>query len=117
MMNKRSTLALKNILDESAELICLESLDEKYYLVNILKVIDAIDYENSTLEKLSSGFVIGIEKYVFKEEFLQGQHLFKTLLDDTIMATDVFVSDKFKSTVEEAGLVGFKFTEVWNGDN
>ncbi len=86
--------------------------EKTYYLVNILKIIDAIDYERSIFRKLPSGLVVGLEKYAFKDT-AKDEPIFKIYLNNRVKTTEVFVNDVFKESVETNNLKGFKFIEIF----
>lgn len=114
MISDNAKKVLYEILYPNTELIRLKTDDEMYYLINVLTILDAVDFEKSILEKLETGLVIGVQSYSFNKKLLQGHDIFKVYLNNKRMSTEVFVSDKFKSIVEENKLKGFKFTEVWS---
>lgn len=114
LISKKSAEIFAQIISEDAELIPVKYVDDKYYLVNTLTVIDAIDRDNSEFSKLDTGLVVGLEKYGLKSQIIEGHNIFKLYLNGRIMTTEVFVSDTLKKAVEEAKLKGFKFVEVWS---
>lgn len=91
--------------------IVLEKKNEFYYILNILNVLDCIDYEKSEFRKLMDQYIIDVNKYVFKNN-VRGIPIFKIYLD-CIINLDTYVNDEFKNLIEENKLEGFKFTEVF----
>jgi hypothetical protein len=81
----------------------------KYYIVNVLKVVDCIDYDKAKIERYYNGEIRRFEKFAFKKELLQGIHIFKT---PELAYTLVFVSEEFVNKANEFGLLGFDFEEV-----
>lgn len=114
MLSEKAATILNDIIYNDSELIQLNYSSENYYLINILTVLDAIDYEKSKFRKLETGLVVGLESYEFNPEVLYNHNIFKLLLNGRIYNTAVFVSDKFKNVVEKEKLLGFKFTKVWS---
>ena len=67
-------------------------------------------------KKLSSGLVIGVDKYAFNPSKVENQHIFKVFLNKQVFTTSVFVSDEFKNAIHQSNLEGFNFVEVWDSD-
>ena len=84
--------------------------DKSYKVANIIKLVDALDLENSTYDffELDDEKILSVEKYALKKEEISNYDIFK-LEGETI---PIFVSERFKKIVEENSLVGFKFLEV-----
>ena len=117
VLSKRGLNALKDILKDSVEIIPLQCKGREYFVVNILNIIDALNYNNAELKRLSTGLVVGLTKYSFLKEKIQDKNVFKILLNGIEMVTEIFVSETFKNIVEENELKGFKFEEVWDSEN
>ncbi len=81
-----------------------------YYVVNIVKTIDALDLEKSKYDifELDDKKFISVEKYALRDNKICGVHIFR-LKEDVI---PIFVSDSIKKIIESNNLVGFKFLEV-----
>ncbi|MBN2878410.1 MAG: hypothetical protein JXN65_02160 [Clostridia bacterium] len=116
VISERGRIALKDIINDNCEFIQFSYQNDIYYLMNIITVIDAIDYEKSILKKRSSGLVVGFKKHMFKPNTIRNKNIFKIYLNNRIRNTEIFVSDDFKKAVEQAELKGFKFVEVWNNE-
>ncbi|MFB0844493.1 imm11 family protein [Paenibacillus oleatilyticus] len=108
----KKVLELK--LSNSVEFLPLQHKEEKYYVLHVLSIFQAVDYESVLLRKLPTGLVIGFEKYAFKPEVINGHNIFKVFLNERVYGTETFVSDEIKEIVEENNLKGFKFIEVWS---
>lgn len=87
----------------------------EYYLVNILNIIDGIDYSQSKFKKLSFDIIVDVTEYVFKD-IVRDIPIFKIYLDGAIVTTNIFVNDVFKKTIEDNNLKGFDFIEVYKFD-
>lgn len=86
-----------------------------YYFINIMNVLDVFDLEKSELRILSSGTIFRINKYVFKSEIIKcNSNIFKIENDKR---GPIYVNEKTKKLIEEAGLEGFIFTQVWDSEN
>jgi hypothetical protein len=113
ILSKRAIECLSTIMKGSVEILPLSHPEYDLYAVNVLNVIDAIDYKNAEEKRLSSGHFVGFNKYAFHFERVQNQHIFK--IPETVKL-DVFVSDEFRDTVLRHNLVGFRFIEVWDSE-
>lgn len=114
VFNEKAKYCLGELIGGSVEFIPAIYEDTTYYIINILSIADAIDYERAEFRKLSTGVVVGMEKYSFHEEKLKGLNIFVTTLYGKIQTTKVYVTSEFKETVEKNKLLGFKFIEVWD---
>ncbi len=79
--------------------------DTSYLLVNVYEVIDCLDPKRSQFKYYTSGGVMSIERYVFRESLLKRKHMFRV----PEYLAKVIVSEEFKRVVEEAELVGLDF--------
>lgn len=116
VMSVKAKDSLEKLIKGCVEFIPLKCRDKVLYLVNILSIIDAINYEQARFERLSTGLVVGMEKYSFLEDKIEGLNIFITTLNGHIHSTEVFVTSEFKETVEKNNLRGFKFVEVWDSE-
>lgn len=113
LFNEKAVSMLEEFLKAKAELLPAYYEGNKYYVVNVINVIDALDYEKSEFVRFDTGAIMYCTKYFFKSEIVENQHIFKIPLCNYI---DIFVSDEFKKQVEEFKLKGFIFVEVWNSE-
>lgn len=81
---------------------------EKYYVANVIKVIDAVDYENS--DYFETPLFRQVARYSLREESIMKNHIF--IAKEDIVSRRVFVSEKLKKAIEDAKLLGFHFTPV-----
>jgi hypothetical protein len=86
---------------------------QKYYLLNVTNVIDALDYNTSEFLKLRSGKMVRVEQYAFKEDVVDNQDIFKIPYFTT---SYVYVSDSFRQAVIDNKLTGFNFIELWDSN-
>lgn len=101
------------LIDNSVEIINLESEEKGYYAINVLSVIDVIDYAKSRFKTFSDGKrIMAFQRYAFKDnDLLKKYNIFKIIDEPRRYA---FVSDLFKQVVEENDLKGFVFKMVWD---
>ena len=86
----------------------------KYYLINILKCFDGLNYENCEFDIMRGGCIFDIIKYDIKEEAIQYPVFYLSIKGKPFYM--IYATDEFKDYVEEAGLTGFVFTEVFDFD-
>lgn len=82
----------------------------KYYVANILDVVDAIDLKESEYDIYSYKDieVYSFRKYALQSKMLNDKHIFR-LKNSTI---PIFVSEQFKKLVQKHRLSGVDFMEV-----
>lgn len=85
--------------------------DEIIYGINVLTIIDAIDYDLSEYKTYRDGKRIMVfKKFEFKEKAVQGRNIFKI---SDFPRGDIFVSESIRETIEENNLKGFKLELVY----
>lgn len=109
IFSERALQILRPLISNSLEALPLKCDFGKFYAANILDVVDCLDDSLANIERFSSGRIMAIERYAFKEDCIEGKHIFK--IPETALQ-DVLVSDNFKSLVEENGLLGLEFKQV-----
>lgn len=104
--------ALNEYLVKNTEILPIDFSDADYKLINVINLLDGIDYKKSVVEYYSDKKrIMAFDKYSFILEKVENQHIFKILEQPR---ADVFVSDEFRNKVIESDLKGFKFVEVWD---
>ncbi|MBJ8092150.1 imm11 family protein [Bacillus cereus] len=118
MISRKAKEILEPLICNNVEFLPLihDVTSEVYYLINVLNTVDAINYNKAVLEKLSTGLIIGFEKYAFLANRVEGQIIFKTFLNQRLHSSTVLVSDEFRNTVLENNLKGFEFVELWDSE-
>ncbi len=118
IINERALKILSKYF-QNCEMLDIYVDGVKHYYINVLNTVDCFDKENSNYrDKVYFGkarFVM-VNKFALLKENLKDKDIFRVSLeilgDGVEPQMDVFVSEKFKNTVKEAGLNGFKFVEV-----
>lgn len=108
--------SISSLISNEVEFIPLIHNKRKIYLVNVLNIIDAIDYGNSEFKILRSGKPVSIKKYAFSLDKIRGENIFRVLLADKIYSTETYVTSEFKNIIESNNLKGFRFIEVWDSE-
>ena len=90
--------------------------ENNFYLPNVLDFAYVLDEENSALEYGLYNTVSGVKKYVFLPEVKNHPIFYLCVLERNRAFLDVFVTDEFKDYVENCGITGFIFKEVFDFD-
>lgn len=115
VFSKKALEVLRPLIQNSIEELELQFSEAEYYGINVIAVLNVLDYDKSEYIKFSDGNrIMVIEKYVFKKcDALVNNNIFK-IVDEP--GRKAFVSDCFKQAVEDNKLSGFKFELVWDSD-
>lgn len=114
VFDKKAVDILNKYLKHTAEILPVYSKDGEFYIINIINVLDCIDYKKSKYRMFpNSDRIMIFQSYAFIEERLRGTDIFK-IKDEP--RKSAFVTDNFKNCVLENELSGFKFQLVWSGD-
>lgn len=113
LFNDKALEKLSLYLDGKVEILPFYHEGIKYHVINVLNVIDAVDYDKSVFDRRVDGEIASFSKYVLREEVVKNQHIFKVPVQNTLM---IHVSDEFKKCVEDSKLKGFIFEELWDSE-
>ena len=114
IVDEKAYDALKDVLKNDAEFLPVELEGKRLYILNVIKVLDCIDYDKSEYKTFRDGKrIMRFKKYAFIESAIVGNEIFK-IKDEPLKRP--FVTTKFKDIVENSNLTGFKFELVWNSD-
>lgn len=111
--SKKASDLLSPVIKEAVEVLPINLEDFPVVAINVINVIDAINYDEAVEDRLSNGAFIGFKSYAFHTDRLQGEYIFKI---PEQLSTKVFVTDAFKVLVESKKLKGFLFREVWDSE-
>ncbi len=118
-VDTKALQVLEDLFEMSGELLPFTYKGAAFQVVNVTNVIDVLDEERTQwfYEKGSSP----VERYVFHENRLTETPLFKIPQENSL---DIFAvegikdpEDEFKGRVEQSGLTGLTFEEVWSRDD
>lgn len=84
---------------------------DRYYLLNITNLLNALDEEKSELEKYSDGSIFIIDEYSYYKDLIKDFPVFKL----SNYPSPMLVTDEFVEKVKSSGLTGFEFKKVWEG--
>lgn len=109
-ISERAAEAMRDLWTGAGELLPTEVTGARYWLLNVTRVIDALDRDISQVARLADGRVMSIEKYAFIGERLDGASIFK-LVDEELGW--IYFTEEAVSRIRDSGLVGFSSRELW----
>ena len=107
--SKKAVEVLKDILEESGELLPCECDGQKWWIHNITNVVDIIDYEASKMEMTDSG-KFNVAEVIYDKEKLSEICLFKQIKRLGFLFGHDKATNDYKSRVEKFGLTGLTFS-------
>ena len=113
VLSARARQCFEPILEPYAQWLPLAFDDEPRWLLNSLRVIEALDEPRSQITRFDDGRVSGIETYAFVESQVADEWLFKVATFPYL----VLVTDRFRDLVMRSGLTGFHFQPVWDSEH
>lgn len=110
-MRTREMDALRDLLEEGGEVLPLATRDGvELSVLNVTRVLDALDEERSTVERFDDGTLMFIVAPAFHESIVRDVPFFKL----PHFGSEIFAGDAFVQRVRDAGLVGIAFTPAWS---
>ncbi len=114
VLRRSAVDALQDILETHGELLPLATNDGvELFVFNPRFVIDAIDKENSEIERIPDTKAVLIRKYVFIESMIRDIDIFRVPLGPRMP----YFSDRFVERVKKAKLKGTEFIKLWSSDD
>jgi len=99
------------IIKGDVEVLPLNKNGELLYGINVLSIIDAVDYELSTYRTYRDGKrIMSFKKISFKEDKVHDTNIFKVI---DLKRGDIYVSEEFYNAVIKNNLKGFKMIKVY----
>lgn len=115
VFDKTALDILRDLIEDSAEILPLICSEGEFYAINVTDVLDAIDYNKSEFKTFRDGKrIMRFMRYEFVKKVVEGRHLFK-IVDEPLRRP--FVSDEFRQRVIENNLKGIKFELAWDSEN
>lgn len=109
-LNEQAMDILKPFIANHVEFLPLKCDEEDYTLIHVTNIVTCLDHDKSVIRYSKFGNTPrSVRKYVFDCEQMTDHHIFR-LEEDRFVRT--FVSDTFKSLVEENGLEGLRFEKI-----
>jgi hypothetical protein len=110
VFSRRASEALFEVLDPYGEWLPLESADGDYVLFNVTSVLNALDLDESTYTLYPSGGINRILTYQFLLPAIDGCAIFRLPRSQSLQ---ILVTERVIERVQAAGLMGFRFDELW----
>ena len=113
VFDTKSKDVLEDILKNNVEFLRAINDEKELWFINVLTVLDCIDYEKSEYKRFSSSErIMYFTKYAFEKAKIGNNKIFK-LKDEP--GSYPFVTEDVKKAVEDNNLKGFIFSKVWEG--
>jgi hypothetical protein len=111
IFSERAINALLDLLTDSGETLPIDCSGQRYFALNVTRVIEALDSEQTVFERFaSSGRISGISHYHFIPSTIGDASIFKL---PYVAPSDVFVTDRFVARTKDFNLTGFLFQRLW----
>ncbi len=96
---------------------CVNDPDMTLWILNACEYHDVLDVEKSICDRIHNlqgkEVIRSVDKYAFRKEAFD-LDIFKIYLEDRKYTTYLFVSDRFKSIMEENGITGLVLEKVYS---
>lgn len=115
VFSQKALDCLYPLIKNYVEVLPLEFEENDYFGINVINVLDAINYGEADYKTFRDGKrIMAFKKYAFLPSIVLNIPIFKIVDEKTRYA---FVSSEFKKIAEDNGLTGFKFELVWDSEN
>lgn len=108
IVDRKAWNALRPLVGPHVEALEMTLEGETIYALNVVMVVDCLDPERSEIDRFDNGAIMDVRRFVFREGCTDAP-IFK---QKGIEVADVFVDDRFRQAVEQAGLQGADFLPV-----
>ncbi len=112
MMSYRAWKALEPIIGDVCEALPVNHpFVGDYFLIHVLRTIEALDEDASEVERRSANDprIRQVFRYAFRTDIIEGMHIFKL---PNKQGGGLIVDDVFRKAVEHNGLRGLRFREL-----
>lgn len=112
VLREQAVTVLRQLIEPCAEILPLETDDGvKLSVVNVLRVVDALDEERSVIVKFaSSNRIMRVTRPYFREADIRGLDMFRL----PFRPSPTYLSQNIVDAASTAGLVGLDFKQVWS---
>ena len=121
MMSERAWKALEPVIGDVCEALpVIHPFTGSYFLIHVLRTIEALDEAASEFERRSENDprIRQVFRYAFRKDMIRGIHIFKLPNEQ---GSGLIVDDVFRKAVEDNGLRGLRFRELpltyWSADD
>lgn len=112
-VTRQARTVLEGIVASDAEFLPLECEQEELWLMHPWKSVLAFDAAKSDFRLLPSGRINEVTRYAFLEASVRGLACFT----DLRLPTRLFVTDGVVTAINNAGLAGMSFQQVWKSSS
>lgn len=110
-LDEAAKAALEPHIAQYGEFLPVRYANQTRWMFNCMHLLSALDIDNSVIKRFTDGRIMHLQgPLYFKPELLVNEWIF---LPEERPA-EIFVTDKFVKVVEEHGLMGFEFHEIWD---
>lgn len=113
--DESAKLILHELAQDHIDFLPLQSdtiTDRKLYILYPKTELDCLDNEKSEFVRLSSGYIMRINRHAFKSDCVGDIPIFRL---PGGAAFEPYVSEEFKQLIEDNDLTGLEFRKVWEG--
>lgn len=115
LINDRARNVLVDLLQpQDVELLPLLVGGKRHWLLNVLRVIDALDEPNCKVVRFSDGVIMKVDEYAFLPSRVGVFPIFKVPQTSRV---ETYVTDKFVGRIVAAELNGLELILLWSTDN
>ena len=112
VFSRKALSVIYPMINNDVEILTFRLNDEVLYGINVVAVIDAIDYEQSEYRMFSDGNrIMAFKKIMFRDDAIKGRNIFKTV---DFPRGDIFVSEDIYNVILNNHLEGFKLLLVYD---
>lgn len=112
IFRRKALGSLESLLLSYGELLPVACSEADLVIFNVLRVLDALNEEASSLLRFSNGRIMRVSRYAFRPDVISDVDVFKI---PNLRVSPTYVSKRFVERIEAAGLRGLVFDKVWSG--
>ena len=111
LLRPKAQALLGSLVKGDAEFLPLSCGGEDVALLNVTRLVDALDEAASSIVRFSTGRVMDIEQYGFRADRIQPHHVFKI---PNLRLSPTFVDETIVTAWTSALLQGISFRVIWS---
>jgi hypothetical protein len=109
ILRDRAVQAVGSVLEDYGELLPLDCAQADLSVLNVCRVVDALDEERSELVRFGTGRIMKIKRAAFREEALAEAHIFKL---PQMLRGSIYLTENIVQQIRHAQLQGIDFRIV-----
>ena len=111
LVSEKAKQCISDICPHEAEFLLVRYKGQRWWFLNAISVIDCLDLETSDYKTFSTGRIMWIYRYGFRQSAIESHLMFRA---QGFPYDGPYVTDYFKDCIEKAGLKGFAFELLWD---